>query len=222
MREIRYRRSVDDPELRLRMEEGQRECYGRFGASAAARPVPAAEHVHLFAAFDDAGRLRGGVRLHLRPPGGLLPLEESLLAWPEVIEAVGQAGEGAAELCGLWVGEGERRSALSAILCQSGMAMAPRLGARTVFCFAHQHHWFEGVIGLSSVPGLGALPYPDHRYRSRLWSGDPVALADVPLAARARIFALRQSFYTRGRAFWDPITCPVPGFARERGRGAVA
>jgi hypothetical protein len=146
---------------------GQRRCYERFGVAAATADVDATGgDVWCVVALRDAIPV-AGARLIVRTPNRPLPLERLLGTHPALAQELGaRAGEGVAEVGGLWSTEDLAGTGIGGPVIAAAVACAAAIPVRHLVSFAHQHNRFTRAVGFAPDARLGVHPYPDARYRS--------------------------------------------------------
>ncbi|MBX3273900.1 MAG: hypothetical protein KF729_26785 [Sandaracinaceae bacterium] len=176
--------------------EQQRACYARYGAGAAAHePELCPDLLWLLCVFDDdGGELVAGARIQVRAPDQPLPLEQALASIPRVAREVARRyADGIGEVGALWSAPSRARSGIGGAVIAASVACAAAIGVRHLVSLAHQHNRFTRRVGFEPDARIGALPYPDDRYRSTVNFCDardaPTADPDV----RRAILAMRRN-----------------------------
>ena len=170
------------------------------------RAVPLGD-AQVVLARDGEGRAHGGMRVHLRRPGVPLPVELALGERCAIAEAVARAPAPLVELCGTWIGERHRGTALALVIARAAIEVAQSLGSRRIVGCGHQYVMpFYCRFGAVVDAGLGVHAYPDARYETRVFWADPEfcagKLSEVEgirsFVCGARIFMIGEVSENRG------------------------
>lgn len=160
------------PELAALYLAGQAESL-RHHVEAGLRSAPLGD-ARIVLARDADGTAHGGMRVHLRRSGVLLPVELALGERCAIVDAVARAPAPLVELCGTWIGGRYRGSELVEAITRAALDVARALEARQIVGCAHQHVMaFYRRFGAVVDPELGVHPYPDARYETRVFWADP-------------------------------------------------
>jgi GNAT superfamily N-acetyltransferase len=175
-----------------------RACYGEYGVSTVAKPIPASqrEHVRLVIVRDRNGDLAGGARVHAHRGKIGFPAEGPLTHFPDMhAKFAALAHDGSVELAAMWTAPSAKRTGLARLVAQASIACAIALGKRLALTFSHQH--FEHVlfpIGMRPVRGVAPIGFPTPAYRSRVYVADLTTLRTAARRDRDIIFSMAACF----------------------------
>lgn len=161
--------SHTDAEEPQRYLEGQRQAYATYAVEAAAHAHwlgASPRSVSLVAAYDGAGDMVGGARVHLRMPRERLSIE--LYLRDPTLNAMAEREEELppAESAGVWIRPSFARSGLADFIFLGAMAACRLMGAGWACGCAHGKSVpLYRKYGSSYDPGR-PYPYPDARYTS--------------------------------------------------------
>lgn len=191
---ILWFRADERPELAARYHRGQRACYARHDAAAAAHDPPLHRGVHMIAALDDADSPLAGMRVHESAPDHPLPVELALPGRCPISAALAARQPApVVEMSGLWVRDDPPLPGLAAAVTRAALAVCRILGARSVVGCAHQHVLpFYRRYGAVVDEALGAHPYPSPRYATRVVFADLVTLAGAAPDEHAGVVRLTE------------------------------
>ena len=195
------------PELARRYHLGQRACYARHDAAAAADAIArrCRVGVHMVAAIAASGEVIAGVRIHQRSAEHPLPVELALADRCPIAAAL-DAREPApvVEMSGLWVADEPPCPELAAAVTRTALAACRTLGARSVVGCAHQHVLgFYRRYGAVVDESLGAHPYPNPRYATQVVFGDLVTLAGALPRERGGVARLTDRLRHSRELSWE-------------------
>lgn len=201
---ILWFRADERPELAARYQRGQRACYARHGAAAAADQ---ALHpgVHMLAALDDSDSILAGMRIHEPRPRHPLPVELALRARCPISAALAARQPApVVEMCGLWLADDPPLPGLAAAVTRAALAVCRILGARSVVGCAHQHILpFYRRYGAVVDESLGVHPYPGPRYATQVVFADLDTLAGAVPDERAGVLRLTERLRRAPALRWD-------------------
>jgi len=204
MWELRLARSDRHPKLLQAFHRGQARMLGAIGAlRVLTAPTPDAD-VYLVCALDERRRMRGAVRLH-RCTAEAPPLAHALGHLPEICAAADdKGGSNLAEVRGLWVDLKVQGVGLGSALLRAAIASATLINVSRLVAFSHQHQERSFAdVGLLLDPSLGEHPYPDDRYRSKVFWCDPVTQVGATSASRLEVLRMRDQLARTGSTSWD-------------------
>jgi hypothetical protein len=202
--EILWFRADQRPELAARYQRGQRACYARHGAAAAA-DQPLHPGVHMIAALGERDTILAGMRVHQPGPGHPLPVELALQRRCPISAALAARQPApVVEMCGLWLVDDPPLPGLAAAVTRVALAACRVLGARSVVGCAHQHILpFYRRYGAVVDESLGAHPYPGPRYTTQVVFGDLVTLGGAVPDERAGVLRLTDLLRRAPALRWD-------------------
>lgn len=201
-------RAVERPELAARYHRGQRACYARHDAAAAAT-AHAHAGVHMVAAIAGDGEVVAGMRIHERSAAHPLPVELALAGHCPIGEAL-DAREPApvVEMSGLWVADDQPRAELAAAVTRTALAACRLLGARSVVGCAHQHILeFYRRYGAVVDEALGAHPYPSPRYATQVVFADLLTLAHAAPGEHHGVQRVTERLRSTRELAWEQVHC---------------
>lgn len=198
--EARLHPSVSDE-----FHRGVVECYSRFGApaSAASEEDAKSDGVYVVCASDEDGRLLGGIRIHLRTPGGELPIERSLRSYDVDLQHLELFQPNVCGMSALWAVESARGTELGARIMETVIAVTPLLGITRICMLAHTRlDRLHQSVGFRPDEVTGSIAYPDERYESRVYCAHTLDLFAATDAARGRILAVRARMLENAQHVW--------------------
>lgn len=199
-------RAAERPALAAAYHRGQRACYARHGAAAAAT-APAHRGVHMVAAVARGGDVVAGMRIHERLAEHPLPVEVALAERCEIGKALdARQPAPVVEMSGLWVADDQPRADLAAAVTRTALAACRLLGARSVVGCAHQHVLpFYRRYGAVVDEALGAHPYPSPRYATCVVFGDLVTLAGAAPDEHVGVRRVTERLRTTRELAWAQV-----------------
>ena len=218
---LRMSKTVSDPEATLSHVWGQRRALADYGAAVPPKFTENTLHaestviVSLFrcgSAVGDETELVGGIAVHLKAPGAVLPIQE-YLACPEISDEIEQrSSEAPCEFGCTWLAKDFRKCGLLPFLFSGALAAARLAGAGPNFSATHERaaSLYE-ALGVS-IDRSKVFLWPDPTYRTYIARFDVRALssAETEVAELAgeisRSFAASECF-----GFHLPVATQLAG-----------
>lgn len=170
-------RAVDDQALNKKFIEGHAQVLKDYGVTMITSNKPNwldNDHVYCVVAYDEAGEMVGGVRLHIADWIHPLPLENALSELDPNIHKLVESfkEEGVGELCGLWNAKKVAGVGISLVLMRASIAIIDQLNFKIGMgiCAEYSLPLFQqvGFEVDTSLKNNGEFPYPTDKYITRV------------------------------------------------------
>lgn len=198
-------RAVDYKELSLEYFNGHAQVLRDFGIESLTSSQDewlTNPNVIVISAYNENGKIVGGVKLHLFHEKYPLPVESAINYLDDRItsEILKLADKGTGEACGLWIAKEMAGKNFGLYLTRSAIAITDQFSLSTLLGFSSPHTFkmFSslGYVPLKSVGDNGNFLYPNENYTSTvIIIPNTSSLEHASPENRKRSFELRKKLF---------------------------